>query len=92
MFKDIARRQPKDLPDHDLYVAGFPCQPFSAMGSNQGVRDTKGRGTIINHIIAALATMRPRAFLLENVKGLVVQHRPTFESILEQLRKIGGGV
>jgi len=90
MFKDISRRQPWELPDHDLYVAGFPCQPFSTMGARQGVRDAKGRGLIINHIISALAAKRPRAFLLENVKGLVTQHRATFENILQQLRQMAG--
>ena len=93
MFKDITRRLPRDLPDHDLYVAGFPCQPFSAMGANLGVNDPKGRGKIIHHIIAALEEKRPRAFLLENVKGLTSKkHKDTFESILQQLRSIGGGV
>ena len=91
MLKDITRRHPDELPDHDLYVAGFPCQPFfSTMGSRQGVRDKLGRGLIINHMIAALAAKRPRAFLLENVKGLVLQHRATLRSIMQQLGGIAG--
>jgi DNA (cytosine-5)-methyltransferase 1 len=60
------------------------------MGARQGVRDARGRGLIINHIISALAAKRPRAFLLENVKGLVTQHRATFEDILQQLRHMAG--
>jgi len=90
LFKDITRRRPEQLPDHDLYVAGFPCQPFSTMGSRQGVDDPSGRGLIIEHIIAALATKLPRTFLLENVKGLVTQHRSTFDHILHQLRTMAG--
>jgi len=90
MFKDISLRRPRELPDHDLYVAGFPCQPFSTMGARQGVRDARGRGLIINHIISALAAKRPRAFLWENVRGLVSQHRATFEDILQQLRHMAG--
>lgn len=90
LFKDITRRRPDQLPDHDLYVAGFPCQPFSTMGSRQGVNDKFGRGQIIDHIIAALATKLPRTFLLENVRGLVSQHRTTFQHILEQLRTMAG--
>jgi DNA (cytosine-5)-methyltransferase 1 len=60
------------------------------MGSRQGVDDPSGRGLIIEHIIAALATKLPRVFLLENVKGLVTQHRRTFDHILHQLRTIAG--
>ena len=90
MFKDISLRPPRELPDHDLYVAGFPCQPFSTMGARQGMRDARGRGLIINHIISALAVKRPRAFLLENVKGLVTQHKATFKRILQRLRHMAG--
>lgn len=49
------------------------------------------RGRIINHIIAALTLKVPRAFLLENVKGLVTQRPQTLENILGQLRNIAGG-
>jgi site-specific DNA-cytosine methylase len=45
------------------------------------MRDARGCGLIINHIISALATKRPRAFILENVKGLVTQHKATFNMI-----------
>ena len=54
------------------------------------MRDARGRWLIINHIISALATKRPRAFLLENVKGLVTQHHATFKNILQQLRHMAG--
>ena len=55
------------------------------------MRDARGRGLIINHIISALATQRPRAFLLENVKGLVTQHNATFKNIcLQRLRHMAG--
>ena len=50
MFKDISRRRPERLPDHDLYAAGFPCQPFSAMGARQGVADKLGRGRIFEYM------------------------------------------
>ena len=52
--------------------------------------DARGRGLIINHIISALAAKRPRALLLDNVKGLVTQHHVTFENILQQLRHTAG--
>ena len=81
---------PQELPDHDFYVAGFPCQPFSTMGVGQGMNDARGRGLIINHIISALAVKRPRAFLLENVKGLVTQHQATLKQNLQRLRHMAG--
>jgi hypothetical protein len=64
MLTDIMVRNPKDLPDHDLYVAGFPCQPFSAMmGLQEGVSDRHGRrGRVIAHVEAALQAKQPRAF------------------------------
>jgi DNA (cytosine-5)-methyltransferase 1 len=83
MLTDIMVRNPKDLPDHDLYVAGFPCQPFSArttmtmMGLQEGVSDRQGRRgrvRVITHIVAALQAKQPRAFILENVQGLVTSH------------------
>lgn len=89
VFKDITKRDPKRLPEHDLYVAGFPCQPFSSMGKRQGVHDSQGRGLIIDHIVAALGAQRPRAFILENVSGLVREHGGTFRQILHCLRAIG---
>ena len=64
MFNGITKRQAAELPDHvsDLYVAGFPCQPFSEMGLQQGMVDEKGHSVIIKHIVAALPQKRPKAF------------------------------
>jgi len=90
MLTDIMVRNPMDLPDHDLYVTGFPCQPFSAMGLREGVSDRHGRGRIITHIVAALQAKQPRAFILENVRGLVTSHQQTFYRSLKKLRSIGG--
>jgi DNA (cytosine-5)-methyltransferase 1 len=88
MFTDITTRDPKKLPDHDIYVAGFPCQPFSNMGLREGVADRQGRGRIITHIVAALVAKQPKAFILENVRGLVSSHPETFDLILKRLRSI----
>ena len=90
MFWDISRRRPRELPDHDFYVACCPCQPFSTMGARQGVRDARGRRLSITHIISVLAAKHPWAFLLKNVKGLATQRRATFENILQQLRQTAG--
>lgn len=65
---DIARVREKQVPDHDLFLAGFPCQPFSIIGKRQGFADI--RGTLFFEIIRILKVKRPRAVLLENVKQL----------------------
>ncbi len=61
------------------------------MGSRQGLPDKLGRGHIFRYGLAKLSTKRPRAFLVEHVKGLVSQHRATFDDVLQQLRQIGNG-
>ena len=84
-FDDLTQRK---LHNHkclekplDLYVAGFPCQPFSAAGIHGGTSDP--RGLIIVHIIRFIQKHTPRTFLLENVKGLVSKtHRETFLAIM----------
>ena len=90
VYKDITKRKASRLPAVDVYVAGFPCQPFSSMGLRQGEADKHGRGNVFGHVCAAIDAKRPRAFVLENVKGLVTQHRRTFDNILAALRGIGG--
>jgi site-specific DNA-cytosine methylase len=90
MLTDITTRNPEHLPNHDLYVAGFPCQPFSPLGLREGVSDRRGRGRIIAHVVDALEAKQPTAFILENVRGLVSSHHKTFDYILQKLRSICG--
>lgn len=72
----------------DIFTAGFPCQPFSAQGLNRGTSDC--RGTIIFKIGRLVEKLTPRAFILENVCGLVTKHREDFAEILDMLRKLRG--
>lgn len=85
------------VPDHDLLLAGFPCQPFSIAGVSK--RNALGRpngfecedqGNLFFRVAEVLAAHRPRAFLLENVKNLV-RHRKgeTFNVILDVLGQLG---
>ena len=71
MYKNITRRDNKQAPTVDVYVAGFPCQPFSTAGLKQGFKDKKGRGVIFFNILDYLSHAKPRVFILENVVGLV---------------------
>lgn len=87
---DILARNASDLPDHDLYVAGFPCQPYSSMGRNRGHSDPRG-GQIVKAVLHALAAKQPKAFILENVKGIISsKHKSFFDALVSHLRAAGG--
>jgi DNA (cytosine-5)-methyltransferase 1 len=82
---DITQIKSQDIPDHDVLLAGFPCQAFSQAGLKQGFSDT--RGTMFFEIQRILAEKRPKAFLLENVKQLRGHDKGrTLQTILEILR------
>jgi DNA (cytosine-5)-methyltransferase 1 len=82
---DITQISAKTIPDHDLLLAGFPCQTFSQAGLKKGFSDT--RGTMFFEIQRILSEKRPKAFLLENVKQLRGHDKGrTLETILEILR------
>ena len=79
-FKDLIKNTP-----YDILLAGFPCQAFSAVGKREGFKDIT-RGTIFFHIAEMIESSRPKAFLLENVEGLLTHDKGrTFEVILDTL-------
>jgi DNA (cytosine-5)-methyltransferase 1 len=65
-YGDITKISPKDIPKHDLLLAGFPCQAFSQAGMKKGFQDT--RGTLFFYVANILNYHRPSVVLLENVK------------------------
>lgn len=82
---DITKIDPKSVPDHDILTAGFPCQAFSIAGRRLGFEDI--RGTMFFYVAKILDVKRPKAFLLENVKGLANHDRgKTLKVILDVLR------
>lgn len=91
---DITAIHECDVPDHDVLLAGFPCQPFSiagvskknALGRAHGFAD-ETQGTLFFDVARILKAKRPRAFLLENVKNLQSHDRGrTFDVIHRTLR------
>ena len=85
---DITKINAKDVPDHDLLTAGFPCQAFSVAGNRKGFEDT--RGTLFFEIARIASAKKPRALLLENVKGLVGHDKGrTLDTIVKTLNEIG---
>ena len=85
---DITKINAANIPDHNILLAGFPCQPFSIIGDKQGFEDT--RGTLFFDIVRILKEKQPNAFLLENVKQLLTHDNgQTFAVIQEQLARLG---
>lgn len=94
---DITKVNAADIPDHDILVAGFPCQPFSiagvskknSMGRATGFED-KTQGTLFFDVCRILKEKRPKAFMLENVKNLCSHDKGrTFQVIRESLDELG---
>ena len=93
---DITQVEAEDIPDHDILVAGFPCQPFSiagvskknSLGRATGFED-KTQGTLFFDVCRILKQKRPKAFMLENVKNLCSHDRGrTFKVITESLNEL----
>ncbi len=92
---DITEIDAKDIPDHDVLLAGFPCQPFSiagvskknALGRRHGFED-ETQGTLFFDVARIIKEKQPKAFLLENVKNLASHDKGrTFDIIMRTLRE-----
>ena len=93
---DITQVDADSIPDHDILVAGFPCQPFSiagvskkqSLGRATGFED-KTQGTLFFDVCRILKAKRPKAFMLENVKNLCSHDKGrTFKAIRESLEEL----
>jgi len=89
---DITQINPEELPDFDLFTGGFPCQPFSQVGMQQGEKDRYGRGTLMYDIIHICEVKKPKYILMENVKGLATKRfEATFNTLKNALKEFGYG-
>lgn len=89
---DITLIDPDELPDFDLFTGGFPCQPFSQVGMQQGEKDKHGRGTLMYDILRICESKKPQYIFLENVKGLATKRfEKTFNTLKESLKEMGYG-
>lgn len=86
---DITQINEKDIPDHNVLLAGFPCQPFSMIGKREGFEHAT-QGTLFFDVLRIIKEKKPEAFLLENVQGLLtIQKGETFKIIMNSLKEVG---
>jgi len=87
IFGDMTKRNIKDVPDIDLYVSGFPCQPFSR--ANKFKTDVDPRLNLFNNCLDVIKNKTPKIFILENVKTLVtLNNGKYFQEILSILKNL----
>jgi len=89
---DITKIKAKEIPDFDVLLAGFPCQPFSSIGKREGFKH-KTQGTLFYDVLRIIEEKRPISFLLENVQGLMNHDNGnTFRVIKGSLEEAGYSV
>lgn len=89
LLDDIRNIDANSIPDFDILLAGFPCQPFSNAGNRKGVNDVNGRGTLFEECERIMQSKieknkRPMAFLFENVRGILSSKMPDGETTVPQ--------
>jgi len=85
---DIRKLKSKDVPNHDILLAGFPCQPYSIAGLRKGLADERGK--VFNDILRIIKDKKPKVFLLENVRGIMAHDNgDTFKYIIKRLENLG---
>jgi DNA (cytosine-5)-methyltransferase 1 len=85
---DISKLNTSDIPEADVIIGGFPCQPFSFSGANEGVKDDNGK--LAYQFYRMIKAKRPYAFVAENVKGLTTRtHKDFFIKFVNMLTELG---
>lgn len=87
-YGDITQIDPKQIPEFDILLGGFPCQPFSISGKKKGFEDT--RGTLFFDICKIIEQHKPKVVVLENVKHLIYHNKKrTLATIISTLKDLG---
>lgn len=87
-FGNLKKINLVELPYFDVLIAGFPCQSFSVIGRQEGFEDL--RGQIIFYLAHIIKVNKPKAFILENVKGLVTHNRGNTLTVIVEILKNAG--
>ena len=88
LFNDMTKRKPEDIPYIDIYVSGFPCQPFSR--ANKYKTSVDPRLNLFEDCLKVIQTVSPKFFILENVKTLCTLNNGSyFNEIIKRLNNIG---
>lgn len=91
LLADIRTVDANEIPDYDILLAGFPCQPFSNAGNRKGVNDKNGRGTLFEECERILKAKiaegkKPKAFVFENVRGILSSKMDSGITVPEEIR------
>lgn len=91
LLADIRNIDAAEIPDYDVLLAGFPCQPFSNAGNRKGVNDKNGRGTLFEECERILKAKlekgaKPKAFVFENVRGILSSRMDSGITVPEEIR------
>jgi len=91
LLADIRNISVNDIPDYDILLAGFPCQPFSNAGNRKGVNDKNGRGTLFEECERILKAkidkgIKPKAFVFENVRGILSSKMDSGITVPEEIK------
>ena len=91
-LEDIRNIDASEIPDFDILLAGFPCQPFSNAGNRKGVNDDNGRGTLFEECERIIKSKvkngtRPLGFVFENVRGIMSSKMPDGTTVPEEIKK-----
>lgn len=86
-FNNIIGRDHTTLPDVDIYICGFPCQPFSTIGKKEGSKDE--RSNIMIECINTIKAKTPKVFILENVKNFkTIENGKNYKYLMKELKSI----